>query len=230
MRGLIDFALSGLNKDKYRSNGSYFWGDSNALSIFEPIYKAHESELRPVFQELQSFYNAGQTAEDWLLAKDKMKTFDKPYDKKDFLTYLSTYREGTFYEFKKIDDKGARRLESADRSFFTPYAPSELETYFSKLDAPDLVARIKDIIKVGGGSVPSELNTPEELFKYMKLQPTTRANYIRGLNLVAMTPNRAEYFLAGKLVLGIVADKAVKLVEEIKEKDTLETMRRGLEK
>lgn len=64
----------------------------------------------------------------------------------------------------------------------------------------------------------------------MKVQPTTRANYIRGLNLVAMTPNRAEYFLAGKLVLGIVANKAVKLVEEIKEKDMLERMRAGLEK
>ena len=64
----------------------------------------------------------------------------------------------------------------------------------------------------------------------MKLQPTTRAHYIRGLNLVAMTPNRAEYFLAGKLVLGIVAERAGKLVEEVKEKDMLERARAGLEK
>lgn len=149
MRGLIDFALTGLNKDKYRSNGSYLWGDSNALSIFEPIYKAHEGELRVVFQELQAFYNAGQTSEDWLLAKEKMKTYDKPYDKKEFLSYLSTYREGTFYTFNKTGDAKSLRLESADRSFFTPYTPTELEAYFSKLEGEALVDRIKDIVKLG---------------------------------------------------------------------------------
>lgn len=63
----------------------------------------------------------------------------------------------------------------------------------------------------------------------MMQNPTLRANYIRGLNFIAMSSDRGEYFRTGKLVVGIVADRAVKLVEEIREKDTLESMRRGLE-
>jgi hypothetical protein len=94
----------------------------------------------------------------------------------------------------------------------------------------NLITRVKDIIRLGGGSLDKKFNTPAELFQAMNADPMLRANYIRGLNLVAMTPNRAEYFAVGKIVLGIVAEKAVKLVEEIKEKDMLERMRAGVEK
>ncbi len=63
----------------------------------------------------------------------------------------------------------------------------------------------------------------------MQQNPVLRANYIQGLNLIAMSPSRGEYFRGGKFVLGFIADSAVKFVDELKKKDTLELMRRSLD-
>ncbi len=232
MRGLVDFALSGLDKNKYRSNGNFFNGDSLALSIFEPIFRNNEKELMPIFKEIQAFYNAGQTTEDWLLAKGKAASLEKvpAVEDGDIYEYFSTYREGTIYEFKKIDDKGTLQLESVDRSFFTPYAPGELNSYLRNLNHIELIARVKAIIKLGGGTLDQNFNRPAELFAHMQKNPTLRANYMRGLNLIAMTPNRAEYFRTGKLEAGISADKATKLVDYLKDAKNLTKIREGFQK
>lgn len=232
MRGLVDFALSGLDKNKYRSNGSYVFWDSYAVSSFESLYRNNEKSLKPIFQEIQAFYNAGQTTEDWLLARTKIDKPAENYDKSKFVNYLSTYREDTAYEFKKVEWKDGEsmkyRLNSVDRSFFTPYMPTEIWGYFANMDDATLVIRVQDIIKIWGWVLSDTPKDPAALFQSMQKDPTLRANYIRGLNFIAMGQNRAEYFRTGKLEIGVDADKATTLIESLKKPENIKFIKEWL--
>jgi hypothetical protein len=225
LRWLVDHTLGGA----YRSNGAYGPMESWTKENFMDFYNKNKAWLEPIMKEIQAFYNAWQTTEDWLLAKLSGSKTEK-FELASFRTYLATYREGTDARFSKVEWGKSRRLDTDDRSFMTPYTQEELVDYFSRLDDATLVKRIKNIVELWGGKVGDGVTKPEDLSKYMKQNPMVRANYIRGLNLVASTPDRAEFFLAGKLVLGIVANKAAELVEKVKEKDMLERARAGLEK
>ena len=79
-----------------------------------------------------------------MIAVNKSKTDNSPeYNKSDFVRYLSEYREGVAY---KLDKSG--KIESNDRSFFTPYAPGELRSYYDGMNDDTLCTRLKDIISL----------------------------------------------------------------------------------
>ncbi len=79
-----------------------------------------------------------------MIAVNKSQVNKYPdFNQSDFIKYLSEYREGVVY---KLDKSG--KIISDDRSFFTPYAPGELQSYYTGMSADDLVARLKDIISL----------------------------------------------------------------------------------
>jgi hypothetical protein len=221
----------GASVEWYRTNGADN-GETLALQKIADAMKGNPDVIA-LAKTIRAFYDANQTSEDWLIAQWKVRVdaTREAYTQDDIKRYFTTYREGTFFDFRKTWWKDGKtelyRFESADRSFFTPYPKGELESYFGKLSESELTEKIKDIVKIGGGTITWD--TLKNLFDVMQQNPVLRANYIQGLNLIAMSPSRGEYFRGGKFVLGFIADSAVKFVDELKKKDTLELMRRSLD-
>ena len=215
--------FKGMSVEWYRSNGADN-GETTALwKIAESMSASpHKEDIVKLAWEIRKFYDAGQTTEDWMIAVNKSKTDNPPkYNKSDFVSYLSEYREGVAY---KLDKSG--KIESNDRSFFTPYAPGELRSYYDGMNDDTLCTRLKDIISLWWWVETWE--NANWIFEHMRRNPTIRAAYIKWLNYVAMTSARSQYFRTGKLDIGVNAEKATKLVELLKDPQIQEQVRNWL--
>ena len=232
---LIEFCISGKLVETgafsldtfewYRSNGKLGLGERATVREFKKIYEKNRQNLDPLFVELQSFYKAGQTTQDWLLAKDRQTTPDT-FSRSVFINYLSTYREGVKHvvDFK---DKKSANLLSDDRSFMTLYAPKELETYFSKMDDQKISERVRKLVEIGGEKLT--WSSGNEIFSEMQKKPEIRSAYIRWLNYIAKSPDKVGFFQSGKVDIGINAENSNRIVDELKKPEVQKQIQTGAE-
>ena len=114
---------NGITPIGYRSNGLDI-GETVSLRKLADSFSTDKEKVEAVAKTIRSFYDAGQTTEDYLMALNKNQ--DEEYDKTKFVAYLSEYREGATYDVK-FDKEGKGKLETKDRSYMTLYIPGELQ-------------------------------------------------------------------------------------------------------
>ncbi len=168
----MPMGTNGLTPVGYTSNGMDNGETKGLQKIAETLNTSGDKDKITNFsKKIASFYDAAQTTEDFLLAAHNSQD-TTPYNKEAFVASLSEYRSGTSYT---LDTNG--RVESKDRSFFTPYAPGELSSALKGLSESDLLSRVNSILKIGG--VASTATTLAGLADTMKKDPAVRAAYIK---------------------------------------------------
>ncbi len=200
---------NGITPIGYRSNGLDI-GETVSLRKLADSFSTDKEKVEAVAKTIRSFYDAGQTTEDYLMALNKNQ--DEEYDKTKFVAYLSEYREGATYDVK-FDKEGKGKLETKDRSYMTLYIPGELQWYLWGMTPEILAQRVTELIKIGWGSVTGA--KAEDLQKEMYAKPELRAAYIKGLNYVALSNDRAGFFKTGKIEAGINGTKVDGIVESL---------------
>jgi hypothetical protein len=88
------------------------------------------------------------------------------------------------------------------------------------------VDRIVQLISLGG----REINRPEQiqtLAEAMYRDPSIRAAYIKGLNMVALSHDKVGFFENGKLSVGLDASGAKSMLDILKAEETLQEMKKS---
>ncbi len=218
----MPMSTNGLTPVGYTSNGMDNGETKGLQKIAETLGTSWDKDkIMNLSKKIASFYDAGQTTEDFLLAVHNSQD-TTPYNKDTFVASLSDYRASTTYT---LDANG--RVDSKDRSFFTPYAPGELSTYFKWLSEGDLLSRLNTVLKIGG--VASTATTLAGLADTMKRDPATRAAYIKWLNIVAFSNDRSAFFRTGKFEAGLNTDTSKKLIENMQSTEMQSAVKSALD-
>ena len=216
--------MDGYNPVGYTSNGADN-GETNQLRrIVNTLgVSTDKAKITELAKQMVSFYDASQTTEDYLASVQK-STDTTPYNKDTFIASLSEYRAWVVSKAEFKDGKS--KLESTDRSYFNPYAPGELSTYFKWLSDGDLLSRLNSVLKIGG--VSSNGKDLTQIADAMKMDPTIRSAYIKGLNIVAFSNDRSTFFRTGKFESGLNTETSTKLIEKMQNVEIQSAVRDGV--
>ncbi len=209
---------NGITAIGYRSNGADNWESRDLAKLADSL--SNNDKVIELAKKIRWFYDAWQTTEDYLIALNKNQ--NEKYDKSKFVSYLSEYREGATYDVK-FDKEGKGKLETKDRSYMTLYIPGELQWYLWGMTPEILAQRVTELIKIGWGSVTGA--KAEDLQKEMYTKPELRAAYIKWLNYVALSNDRAGFFKTGKIEAGIDWKDADGIAANILKQDVQEAIK-----